>query len=236
VIHYHGTPITPLADFEQMAGRCFCVSYARPEQVRQAHQIGQSVMLDNGAYTFWRQNVATSPTWWDRYWEWAEPWLDYQSSWAVLPDVIDGTEEENDFLLSRFCRQFGVQGAPVWHMHESLDRLYRLTLGYSRVCIGSSGTYADPKSPAWRHRMDEAFNRLCPTGKTPVPIHMLRAMQQACEGAWPFASADSTNIAQNHNNPQRGGRQNVAALATRLDAQQPPARWEFRAQIELEAA
>jgi hypothetical protein len=49
VLHYHGTPITPQAKLLELAGRNFCVSYAAPYQVAACHEIGQSVMLDNGA-------------------------------------------------------------------------------------------------------------------------------------------------------------------------------------------
>lgn len=232
MIHYHGTPITPQGVLETLAGRHFCVSYATPHQVETCHRIGQSVMLDNGAFTFWRRGSRVDVGWWWNYYAWAKPWLDYHTTWAVIPDVIDGTEEDNDNLLLRFCRRFGAQGAPVWHMHESLDRLVRLTVGYRRVCIGSSGVYSDPSSASWRHRMDEVFNRLCPTSsKTPVPIHMLRAMDQACNGPWPFASADSTNTAQNHHRPQ----ETALRIVSRWDAKQAPARWTVREQMELAA-
>ena len=32
-LHYHGTPITPNAVMHQLAGACFCVSHARPDQI-----------------------------------------------------------------------------------------------------------------------------------------------------------------------------------------------------------
>lgn len=50
-LHYHGTPITPRKVLEQLAGACFCVSFAEPRDVERVHQIGQSVMLDNGAFS-----------------------------------------------------------------------------------------------------------------------------------------------------------------------------------------
>jgi hypothetical protein len=51
MLHYHGTPITPVDALYQLAGRCFCVSHIRPDDVTRVHQIGQSVMLDNGAFS-----------------------------------------------------------------------------------------------------------------------------------------------------------------------------------------
>lgn len=95
-MHYHGTPITPASVLEELAGRNFCVSFAEPRQVATVHRIGQSVMLDNGAFTFWGKNVSPD---WNAYMDWAEDWLNFATTWAVIPDVIDGSEEENDALL-----------------------------------------------------------------------------------------------------------------------------------------
>jgi hypothetical protein len=41
VIHYHGNPITPRAKLLELAGGCFCVSFAHPRDVQACHQIGQ---------------------------------------------------------------------------------------------------------------------------------------------------------------------------------------------------
>lgn len=68
-LHYHGTPITPRTVIDTLAGRCFCVSYAQPQQIKIAHDIGQSVLLDNGAFTVWRQG--TTPDW-QGYYAWCE--------------------------------------------------------------------------------------------------------------------------------------------------------------------
>jgi hypothetical protein len=37
---------------------------------------------------------------------------------AVVPDVIDGTEADNDALLTEWPLGWFF-GAPVWHMHET---------------------------------------------------------------------------------------------------------------------
>ena len=59
MLHFHGTPISPRAELLTLAGRCFCVSYAAPQDVEVCHDIGQSVMLDNGAFSFWRTGKPT---------------------------------------------------------------------------------------------------------------------------------------------------------------------------------
>lgn len=215
MIHYHGTPITPRSALESLAGRHFCVSYADPRDAELCHRIGQSVMLDNGAYSFW---TTGQPVDWYDYAAWAEQWLDWPTTWAVIPDVIDGGEEANDLLIAKWPRSLFGQSVPVWHMHESLDRLAYLCLAWPKVCIGSSGAYSELSTPAWRFRIEAAFNRIAPTGKVPW-IHMLRGMAKS--GEYPFASVDSSDIARHHNREQN----HPPSMATRWDTIQSPRRW-----------
>ena len=51
MIHYHGTPISPRKYLLEMKGKHFCVSYAHPYDLETVLEIGQSVMLDNGAFS-----------------------------------------------------------------------------------------------------------------------------------------------------------------------------------------
>ena len=216
-MHYHGTPITPISALYELAGRCFCVSHARPDDVDRCHRIGQSVMLDNGAFSAWKSGKATD---WTGFYTWCDRWLDYPTTWAIPPDVIDAGSQEQDALLREWPHG-KKQAAPVWHMDEPVPRLCRLVDdGWSRVCIGSTAEYAVVLSEPWKRRMDEAWNQLARTfGRTPA-IHMLRGMQ--CSGKrWPFASVDSTDIAQNHHLPHKGPR----SMADRWDASQCAAPW-----------
>lgn len=224
-MHYHGTPISPRTVLHTLAGRHFCVSYADHRDVETCHQIGQSVMLDNGAYSVWKRGHTVD---WDAWAEWATHWLEFPTTWAVLPDVIDGDEEANDELLARFSLMNRQKVAPVWHLHESLDRLGQLVMDYDRVCFGSSGAFARVGSPAWHRRISEAFDGIAdPDGRVPW-IHMLRGMSLS-GGPYPFASVDSTDIGQNHNRPQNTARE----MADRWDALQCPARWERVDQLAL---
>jgi hypothetical protein len=227
-VHYHGTPITPRTVLYALAGRSFCVSYAERRDVAVCHEIGQSVMLDNGAFSFWRDAVAgrreqRAPDW-DGYYAWCEPYLDYHTTWAVIPDVIDGDEPANDALLGEW--PYGTRGAPVWHLHESVDRLRRLAASWPRVCLGSSGAYADPGSPAWHQRMCVALNDLCGDGPPPTALHMLRG-NGLCGGdyPYPFASADSTDIALNRAARRGQPPKDPRLMADRIDARQCPPRW-----------
>jgi hypothetical protein len=235
VIHYHGTPITPQAKLLELAGRNFCVSYAAPYQVAACHEIGQSVMLDNGAFSFWKSR---RPTDWQGFADWARPWLEYPTTWAVMPDVIDGDEQDNHALITwlyAHARDVWERSAPVWHMHESLDRLERLCGAYKRVCIGSSGQYASVGSDSWRRRMEAAMNAVCGNGPVPVWLHMLRGMGLS-GSEFPFASVDSTDIAQNHNGGAHGKKRNPRDMADRWDGIQNPCRWQIHEQLEMQVA
>lgn len=198
MIHYHGTPITPLAALYELAGRHFCVSHMRPDDVARVHKIGQSVLLDNGAYSKWKSGKATD---WPAYYDWCDRWLAYPTTWAIIPDVIDAGSQEQDALIREW--PFKHRGAPVWHMDEPIHRLLRLTDEWPRVCIGSTAEYRFVMSPIWQRRMDQAWDAIV-AHHTRLPwLHMLRGMQLSGQ-RWPFASVDSTDIAQNHNRLARG--------------------------------
>lgn len=175
-------------------------------------------MLDNGAFSKWKSGKATD---WAAFYRWAEPWLACPTTWAVIPDEIDAGAQMQDALIREW--PFGHKGAPVWHMDEPLDRLLRLANEWPRVCIGSTAEYAVVLSGAWCRRIDEVWNAVAVRHRHLPWLHMLRGMQ--CSGRqWPFASVDSTDIAQNHNRPQNTPR----AMADRWDAMQTPIRWERR--------
>lgn len=222
VIHYHGTPITPRSVLLDLRGRSFCVSFAEPRDVEVCHEIGESVMLDNGAFSVWRRGLAPN---WVKYEEWCARWLEHWTTWAVIPDVIDGDEAANDALIARWPH--GDRGAPVWHMHESLDRLAWLVSRWPLVCIGSSGEYAKVGDARWHRRMVEAMDIACdPAGVPRTRLHMLRGLSLA-GGPYPFYSADSTNVAQNHagNQTRRTPRKDPVRMALEIDSRQCPPRW-----------
>jgi hypothetical protein len=211
-IHYHGTPVTPRAALLELVGRHFCVSYADPRDVEWCHEFGQSVMLDNGEFSRWRQG---KPTDFPGYYEWTDRWLDYPTTWAVIPDRIDADEAYQEALLAQWPH--GRRGVPVWHLHEDISRLLRLCDEWPKVCAGSSAQYAKVGCPAWRGRMDEAFNALSLRHRRIPFIHMLRGMQTVKPGwDYPFGSVDSADIARNHNRPRNTPR----GMADRWDAMQ----------------
>jgi len=169
------------------------VSYARPDDLELVAELCQSFALDNGAFTAWTQGTPFDV---DGFFVWAEKWLKHPGcDWALAPDVIDGNEADNDALLTD-CR--APEYVPVWHLHESLDRLDRLVSSWPRVAFGSSGQYAEVSSPAWWQRMAEALDVVCDDDGLPLcKLHGLRMLDSVVFAHVPFASADSTNVARN---------------------------------------
>jgi hypothetical protein len=202
-----------------MAGSFFCVSYARPEDVKVVHEIGQGVMIDNGAFSAWRNGFQPD---WPGYYRFCEKWLEHWTTWAVIPDSIEGDVADNDELVAQW--PFGGRGAPVWHLHEPLGRLERLVEEWPLVCFGSSGEYSSPGDERWSRRMWRAMDVACDEDGVPkTPLHMLRGLRFS-GGLYPFYSADSTNVARNHKR-QNGLGEDIFSLTRRIDALQTPARW-----------
>lgn len=190
MIHYHGTPITPQAERAKMAGKHFCVSFANPADADWCERNGQSVMWDNGAFTAFRQGTVLDPV---AFAAWVEPRL-APPHWAVIPDVIDGTVKQQRELISGWTLPRELS-APVWHMGLPVDWLLEIAGEWPRICFGSSGAFWQVGSEAWERRADEAWNALEQRGLRPW-VHMLRGLDLADE-RWPFASADSVNVARN---------------------------------------
>lgn len=202
MIRYHGTPFsgdttTRLA----LRGRHAMVSFARPDDVEIVAEVCQSFALDNGAFSAWKSGTPFDA---DGYLTWAETWIRHPGcDFALIPDVIDGTEEQNDEWIEGVCDDARFvyrveQFCPVWHLHESLERLDRLISGWSRVAFGSSGAFAEVSSPRWWGRMAEALDIACDEDGMPrVKLHGLRMLDSVVFAHVPFSSADSTNVGRN---------------------------------------
>lgn len=230
-IHYHGTPLTPRSELVGMAGKNFCVSFANPGDADWCLQFGQSNFWDNGEYVLHmrRKALGLSPhadaiSDKSKFYSWVEPKLGHPH-WAAVPDVIGGGVEDNLALIRQWPFRKDV-AAVVWHLDEPIEHLIALVeMGFAKICFGSAGAYWQVGSDHWCRRIDEAFNALVQAfGELPW-IHMLRGLAM-CGDRWPFASADSVNVARNfkdtNSDPER--------MARRIDAVQCPVRWSVRAQ------
>ena len=216
--HFHCFDINPTEKALQMKGRNLLVSFAYPARVKLAHEIGQEVLLDNGAFSVWRQGKEIR---WSQYYAWVDEWLDCSTTWCIIPDVIDAGEAAQDRLLADW--PWGrKQSAPVWHTDESYQRLARLVEMWPRVCIGSSKIHPIG-SDIWRRTMDGAFNFICGSMSRTPYIHGLR--MQGVGADYPFGSVDSADIARNQNRPQN----TIQKMADRWDKRQPKSfRWTRR--------
>lgn len=186
---YHGTPMAPRAALEAvLPGRAACVSFYRPDNIDAVSAICPDIMLDNGAFSFWKQSMKARAEWdeadrdWTPYYRWLEKHLFQPGRWAVIPDRPGAPSQLNDALLND--NPFGTElMSPLWHMDASVSRLAKLCDTYARVCLGWVGTGEDSAvgCDAYRRKMDEVaalFGNNWPT------IHMMRGVAVARD--YPF--------------------------------------------------
>ena len=176
------------------SGRHVFVSYASPYKLPAISKVCSTFALDNGAFSAWRSETTFD---WSGYEDFVREWHRHPAcDWHVIPDVIDGTEKENDDLIARWPKELG--GVPVWHLHESIDRLERLAGDFHRVAVGSSGQFSKVGTMPWWTRMDEVMQRICDSrGRPRVKLHGMRMLNWRIFSRLPLASADSTNAEQN---------------------------------------
>ncbi len=231
MIHYHGTPVggsrQDVARF--LMGRHALIPFPRHEDVAIAADVCQSFCFDNGAFTVWKQGGQLDIP---GYIAWCDEWHRHPGfDWALIPDVITGTEQDNDALLKDWPSH--IEGVPVWHMHESIDRLVRLGNEWRTVALGSSGQWASPGTEPWWQRMSDAMVALCDAnGRPPCKLHGLRMLDPMVFSKMPLASADSTNAAVNSGSLSRFGMylpptaaQRAAVIAERIEAHNSAPVW-----------
>jgi hypothetical protein len=229
----YGLPLNPTHLLNELAGASFCVSYATRDKL--GKQLDQAIelvgddgilLVDNGAFTAWKSGVDTmnDETYLEGFATWANDILDRcPQAVAVLPDVIDGTHEQNAQLVAETMFMFDSERVmPIWHMHEPISYLLYLCESFGYVGIGSSAQYANPNTPQWADRIAFALAaidqwEMDSEGCYVKPrIHMMRAQAQA--HLYNFDSADSTNVAMNHGRYRAEGAGHVARFAARVDA------------------
>jgi hypothetical protein len=165
---------------------------------------------------------------------------------ALIPDVIDGTEDDNRALISRWMMRWHGQdafivGAPVWHLHESLEWLAHLVRVFPVVAIGSSGQWKQPGTASWWKRMGDAMSVACDADGIPkCRLHGLRMLDTEIFTRLPLRSADSTNAAVNSSSASRFGQyvpatssQRAAVIADRVERFNSAAAWHGSGQCDL---
>lgn len=210
-------------------GRHALVPFPRRDDLGVVAEACQSFVFDNGAFSVWKRGLTLDV---DGYTRWCDEWHRHPGfDWALIPDIIEGSEADNDGLLLDWPAH--IRGVPVWHMHESTDRLVRLGHEYPVVALGSSGEWPMPGVEKWWLRMADAMNALCDErGRPPCRLHGLRMLNPKVFTMLPLASADSTNAAVNSNASAWAGPwkpattwQRAAVIADRVEANNSMGYW-----------
>lgn len=239
MIHYHGTPCSgPRAEaYAFLSGRHALVSFEAPDEIANVAEVCQSFILDNGAFSRWKDGQTLDV---DGYTHWVAKWFRHPGfDWALIPDVIDGDEAANDLMLERWPEH--LPGVPVWHMHESLERLQRLAKNWRVVALGSSGQWGVPGTTPWWRRIGDAMNAICDEKGRPIcKLHGLRMLDPRIFCDLPLASADSTNAAVNAGSVGRFGMYpaptaaaRAAVIADRIEYHNSAPVWQHSGQSDL---
>jgi hypothetical protein len=245
MIPYHGTPCG--ATREDVArflkNRHALISFYRPEDIGTAAEVCQSFCVDNGAFSAWKNKETIC---WEGYYDFVRTWYRHPAfDFAFIPDVIDGTECDNNELVHQWPLELRFIGVAVWHMHESIDRLRWLCEKFERVALGSSGDYATVGTQKWWNRMSEAMRGCCDDlGRPLAKLHGLRMLDPDVFTRLPLASADSTNAVRNSSSFTRFGiycppnaSTRMSIIAERVEAFQSASVWdveEDQKQFEFE--
>jgi len=208
-----------------LQGKHACISFAHAEQIDVAVELCQSYIIDNGAFSAWKQGGLLDL---EGFAEFVERWHRHPGfDWYLMPDAIDGADAENRIMRAKWRNLVPLSvwrcGVPVWHLHESLETLSELVNSYERVAFGSSGQFAEIGTGAWWQRMAEAMDIATDAeGRPLAKLHGLRMLDPTVYSHFPFASADSTNVARN------------AGLDTRWNGPYAPKSRRMRALIMME--
>jgi len=202
MIHYHGARLSGdrLVSIRAYKAKHAMVSYADPSDVELIAEVCQSFCFDNGAFSAWKGGYEFDL---DGFAEFVDRWIRHPAfDFYVIPDVIDGTPEDNLKMISIWREVCGhnmlMHGAPVWHMHEPIELLGNYVGAYQRVCIGSSGEYEVVGNNKWWTRMAQAMEVACDDqGRPRAKLHGLRMLDPTVFSHLPLSSADSTNVARN---------------------------------------
>jgi hypothetical protein len=243
MIHYHGTPVggDRLDPARFLRGRHALIPFADSRDLGIALEVCQSVVLDNSAFTYWKRGGRVDVA---AYHAWVHTVAGHPSlDWCLIPDIIDGTEQENVDLVTLWLRMGSrVRSVPVWHLHESLDWLEYLVTHFQTVALGSSGQWSTPGTEAWWNRMAEAMAVACDSeGRPRTKLHGLRMLNPEVFTRLPLASADSVNASLNSRTLSRFGMyppptlaQRSEVIAERIEAHNSAPRWCGRgAQADL---
>lgn len=216
-VYYHGTPITPRSELYKLTGKNFCVSFMWPNDIDVCLSIGQSVLMDNGAFSAFTKGKTIEEK---KLYQWLETKLRHPHK-AIILDVIGGDVDQQREARKRWPFSKELSWA-VWHLDKPMSYLQEIVDEYGSVCFGSAGEYWQIGTDKWMRRMDEAFSLLSKMKIMPW-VHGLRMSAQA--GDWPLASVDSTNVARNHNGSSKCPPKDILKMAQKIESVHQPKIW-----------
>ena len=148
MIKYHGTPIggSKYDAIKFLNGRHALISFAHQGQTAEVLECCESFCLDNGAFTIWKTTGGQIDI--EAYKVWVRQLSKHPSfDFCLIPDIIMGTEEENDYLISNW--NLNVNSVPVFHLGESIDRFKRLQKQFNKIALGSTDLWGKNGSKSW---------------------------------------------------------------------------------------
>ena len=233
MIKYHGTPVggTKLDALKFLDGRNALISFATKGHIAEVLECCDSFCLDNGAFTIWKTTGGSIDV--DGYMKWVEHYQKHPSfDFALIPDVIMGTEVENNSLLDEWDDK--LTGVPVFHLGESVDRFLMLSEKYSKVAFGSTDKWAKNGSRAWWVDMANFMDNIVDAdGNLPCKVHGLRMLDPKLFQYLPLHSGDSTNAVVNGHlcmkkgvHPSLERWQGNERIARRIEAHQSAQFWD----------
>lgn len=234
MIHYHGTPVggsrQDVARF--LVGRHALVPFPRQDDVGIVADCCQGFIFDNGAFSVWKRGEKLDVV---GYISWVRDWCKHPGfQWALIPDEIEGNETDNDAHIKAWQDAgLALYGVPVWHLHESTERLVRLADEWPTIALGSSGEWPTPGATKWWERVAEVMTVICDEhGRPKCRLHGLRMMSPKIFSRLPLASADSTNASVNGGSTKRFGlyvpptaAQRAAVIAERIESHNSAPIW-----------
>lgn len=210
MIHIHGSPFSGSKHDPEVDELCAhlygtgeaggLVSFMGKVQTDLVIKHGIITVFDNGAFSLWKRlkKLGTLDGFdWDKHWTKFYLWLFMYYSkieWFLIPDVIEGSEEENDRLVNSVPSMFKDKAVPVWHTVESIDRFVRLCDEFDIVAIGACGQHQTIMSDACISRLGHAFDEIYRYRDISVKIHGLRMTDNRVVAKFPFHSCDSTSV------------------------------------------
>lgn len=203
MLKFHGTPVggSNKDAIMFLSGRNALFSYFTKGHIKEVIECCDLFVIDNGAFSHWKTtgdkiNVKDYGDFVDKYQHLSNHYF------HIIPDIIGGTEQENDDLL---CEWEGMNisknvsnCSPVFHLGENPERFVRLREKYPIICLGSTDKWPKNGSKLWWDNMSEFLNTVCDeNGSFGCKVHGLRMLDPRIFSKIPLHSADSTNASVN---------------------------------------